>query len=142
MITKPASEVAAIQDIIQLSGDIRYGIMHSRWTLRYHNACQACRAERYQALGRKTLTICLALQIAAGMEPEIDPIVARKAAEEAEERRLAEIRSLGTPVTPSHFSVWKKRFYLEMALARSRHATPLLMNHCSFFIPKPDASHD
>lgn len=60
------------------------------------------------------------LQIAAGKEPEIDPVAAKKAAEEAEERRLAEIRSLGTPVTPEHFSTWKKRFYVEMALARSR----------------------
>ena len=45
---------------------------------------------------------------------------AKKAAEEAEERRLAEIRSLGTPVTPEHFATWKKRFYAEMALIRSR----------------------
>ena len=60
------------------------------------------------------------LQVAAGVEPVIDPVAAKKAAEEAEERRLAEIRSLGTPVTPEHFATWKKRFYAEMALARSR----------------------
>ena len=60
------------------------------------------------------------MQVAAGREPQIDPVAAKKAAEEAEEKRLAEIRSLGTPVTPEHFTTWKKRFYAEMALARSR----------------------
>lgn len=59
-------------------------------------------------------------KVAAGTEPEIDPVAAKKAAEEADERRLAEIRSLGTPVTPEHFVTWKKRFYAEIALARSR----------------------
>lgn len=41
-------------------------------------------------------------------------------AEEAEERRLAELRAHGTPVTPSTFAEWKARFAAEMAQARAR----------------------
>ena len=52
--------------------------------------------------------------------PEVDPAVAKKAAEEAEERRLAELRALGTPVTPDTFAAWKKRFYAELSAARTR----------------------
>lgn len=52
--------------------------------------------------------------------PPLDPVAARKAAEEAEERRLAEIRSHGTPVTPETFAPWKERFYAELAAARAR----------------------
>ena len=52
--------------------------------------------------------------------PVIDPAAAKKAAEEAEERRLAEIRALGTPVTPDTFNAWKSQFYAESALARAR----------------------
>ena len=48
----------------------------------------------------------------------VDPAAARKAQEEAEERRLAEIRSHGTMVTPQTFAQWKARFDAEMALAR------------------------
>jgi hypothetical protein len=51
-----------------------------------------------------------------------DPAAARKAAEEAEERRLAEIRSHGTMVTPATFAEWKARFDAEMALARCARA--------------------
>lgn len=48
----------------------------------------------------------------------VDPAAARKAEEEAEERRLAEIRSHGTMVTPQTFAEWKQRFETEMALQR------------------------
>ena len=48
----------------------------------------------------------------------VDPAAARKAEEEAEERRLAEIRSHGTMVTPQTFAEWKQRFEAEMALQR------------------------
>ena len=50
----------------------------------------------------------------------VDPAAARKAEEEAEERRLAEIRSHGTMVTPQTFAEWKKRFDAEMALQKAR----------------------
>ena len=49
----------------------------------------------------------------------VDPAAARKAEDEAEERRLAEIRSHGTMVTPQTFAEWKKRFDAEMALQRA-----------------------
>ncbi len=52
---------------------------------------------------------------------EVDPLVVKKTAEEAEERRLAELRAHGTPVTPSTFAEWKARFAVEMAQARARH---------------------
>ena len=48
----------------------------------------------------------------------VDPAAARKAEDEAEERRLAEIRSHGTMVTPQTFAEWKQRFDAEMALQR------------------------
>lgn len=47
-------------------------------------------------------------------------MAAKKAAEEVEERRLAEIRSHGTAVTPATFAPWKIRFYAELAAARVR----------------------
>ena len=50
----------------------------------------------------------------------IDPAAARKAEDEAEERRLAEIRSHGTMVTPQTFAEWKRRFDAEMALQKAR----------------------
>ncbi|KAK9919135.1 hypothetical protein WJX75_009630 [Coccomyxa subellipsoidea] len=50
----------------------------------------------------------------------IDPEAARKAEEEAEERRLAEIRSHGTMITPQTFAEWKSRFEAEMALSRAK----------------------
>jgi hypothetical protein len=53
----------------------------------------------------------------------LDPAAARKAAEEAEERRLAEIRSHGTPVTPDTFAPWKERFYAELKAAQSRYGS-------------------
>lgn len=49
----------------------------------------------------------------------VDPKAARKAEEDAEERRLAEIRSHGTMVTPQTFTEWKKRFDAEMALQKA-----------------------
>lgn len=48
----------------------------------------------------------------------VDPAAARKAEDEAEERRLAEIRSHGTMVTPQTFAEWKQRFDAEMALQK------------------------
>ncbi len=60
---------------------------------------------------------------AAGLSRvEVDPLAARKAAEEAEERRLADVRAHGTPVTPATFAQWKARFDGEMAAARARRA--------------------
>lgn len=56
--------------------------------------------------------------IAGSGPPPVDPKAARKAEEEAEERRLAEIRSHGTMVTPQTFAEWKQRFEIEMALQR------------------------
>ncbi|EIE21921.1 hypothetical protein COCSUDRAFT_42941 [Coccomyxa subellipsoidea C-169] len=50
----------------------------------------------------------------------IDPEAARKAEEEAEERRLAEIRSHGTMITPQTFAEWKARFEAEMALSKTK----------------------
>ena len=60
------------------------------------------------------------MQAAAGQEAPVDPAAARKAADDAEERRLAEIRSHGTMVTPQTFAEWKQRFDAETALQRSR----------------------
>ena len=60
------------------------------------------------------------MQAAEGKAPVVDPAEAKKAAQEAEERRLAEIRALGTPVTPETFNEWKEQFYAETALARTR----------------------
>ncbi len=60
------------------------------------------------------------MQAAAGQEVPVDPAAARKAADDAEERRLAEIRSHGTMVTPQTFAEWKQRFDAETALQRSR----------------------
>ena len=60
------------------------------------------------------------VQAAEGKAPVIDPAAAKKAAEEAEERRLTELRALGTPVNPDTFNAWKAQFYAESALARTR----------------------
>lgn len=43
----------------------------------------------------------------------------RKAMEE-EEKRMAELRRLGTPVTPEHFEAWRVKFVAEMALQQTR----------------------
>ncbi len=60
-------------------------------------------------------------QVMQGAEtPTLDPEAARKAEEEAEERRLAEIRSHGTMITPQTFAEWKARFEAEMALERAK----------------------
>lgn len=56
----------------------------------------------------------------AGVEIEVDPLVAKKAAEEAEEQRLAELRRLGTPVTPETFAPWKQRFYVDLVAAAAQ----------------------
>lgn len=68
-----------------------------------------------------------------GLAP-VDPAAARKAEDEAEERRLAEIRSHGTMVTPQTFADWKKRFDAEMAFQRgsiqgTAHALEYLFLH-------------
>lgn len=52
--------------------------------------------------------------------PTLDPEAAKKAEDEAEERRLAEIRSHGTMITPQTFTEWKARFEAEMALERAK----------------------
>lgn len=59
-------------------------------------------------------------QASAGVEAAVDPLEAKKAAEEAEEQRLAEVRRLGTPVTPATFAPWKQRFYAALAAAAER----------------------
>ncbi len=59
-------------------------------------------------------------QASAGVEVAVDPLEAKKAAEEAEEQRLAEVRRLGTPVTPATFAPWKQRFYAALAAAAER----------------------
>ena len=75
--------------------------------------CVLCRALRDRAPLQRVLTSAVrfmhrpphdaaashrvsGLQAAEGKAPVIDPAAAKKAAEEAEERRLAEIRALGT----------------------------------------------
>ena len=58
----------------------------------------------------------------------MDPAEAKKAAQEAEERRLAEIRALGTPVAPDTFNVWKEQFYAETTLARTRRVPSALVS--------------
>lgn len=62
----------------------------------------------------------------AGVEVEVDPLTAKKAAEEAEEARLAELRRLGTPVTPDTFAPWKLRFYADLALAAAQKRAQLV----------------
>ena len=59
-------------------------------------------------------------QASAGVEAAVDPLEAKKAAEEAEEQRLAELRRLGTPVTPATFAPWKQRFYAALGAAAER----------------------
>lgn len=62
---------------------------------------------------------CMQISKEAG-QPTLDPEAARKLEEEAEERRLAELRSHGTMVSPQTFAEWKKRFDAEMALSRAK----------------------
>ena len=60
-------------------------------------------------------------QVTQGAEtPALDPEAVKKAEDEAEERRLAEIRSHGTMITPQTFAEWKTRFEAEMALERAK----------------------
>ncbi|KAK9829546.1 hypothetical protein WJX72_006404 [[Myrmecia] bisecta] len=53
-------------------------------------------------------------------EAVLDPEEAKKRREEEEERKLAEIRSHGTPVTPQTFVEWKQRFDAEIAAIKAR----------------------
>ena len=67
----------------------------------------------------------LTLQAAAQpSDSKESPEEARKVAEEVEERRLAEIRSHGMPVTPETFAAWKARRPLLPC-------TPADAHHCS-----------
>jgi hypothetical protein len=66
-----------------------------------------------------------------GRDETVDPEAARKAEEEAEERRLAELRSHGVMVTPQTFSEWKQHFDAKMAMSRYQTATPTL--HLALF---------
>mmetsp|Transcript_8091 Transcript_8091/g.23206 ORF Transcript_8091/g.23206 Transcript_8091/m.23206 type:complete len:245 (-) Transcript_8091:178-912(-) len=50
---------------------------------------------------------------------EIDPEEAKARALEEEQKRIAEQRALGTPVTPENFKVWREKFDAERALARA-----------------------
>ena len=85
------------------------------------------------------------LQVLASQDAaSIDPAVAKKAAEEAEERRLAEIRSHGTMVTPHTFAEWKACFEAEMALARCRtflHACGLMLHRVQRDLPADVGQH-
>jgi hypothetical protein len=67
-----------------------------------------------------SISVLAHVQVAASGQgvAAVDPAAARKAEEEAEERRLAEIRSHGTMVTPQTFAEWKQRFEAEMAPQR------------------------
>ena len=51
---------------------------------------------------------------------ELDPAVAKKKAAEEEERRLAEIRAHGTPVTAETFTAWRAQWDAESALSEDR----------------------
>ncbi|KAG2422333.1 hypothetical protein HYH02_015451 [Chlamydomonas schloesseri] len=52
--------------------------------------------------------------------PAVDPDLERKKAEEAAEKKRAEARAHGTPVTPEAFAAWKAKFDAEMAAAKAR----------------------
>eukprot|EP00892_Ulva_mutabilis_P003447 jgi/Ulvmu1/1474/UM011_0204.1 len=58
------------------------------------------------------------LEAKVGLEQEEDPAVVKKREEEAEERRIAEARAQGTPVTPESFAAWKEAFEAEMQAAK------------------------
>eukprot|EP00873_Tetraselmis_striata_P026069 jgi/Tetstr1/446333/TSEL_033876.t1 len=51
---------------------------------------------------------------------ELDPEEIKARAIEEEERKLAEARRLGTPVTPENFRVWQEAFEAERALERAQ----------------------
>lgn len=51
---------------------------------------------------------------------EVDPEELKARAIEEEERKLAEKRALGTPVTPEHFKAWQEAFEAERALERAQ----------------------
>ena len=51
----------------------------------------------------------------------IDPEVAKRRAEEEEEKRLAAIRSQGEAVTPETFQRWRARFETEASLRGSKY---------------------
>lgn len=114
-----SSCMPACTKLLQCAGnDLRNGVGSSGLAAR-KGALQHLYAT--EALGHATQQFLQAA--AAGVSKvELDPLAAKKAAEEAEERRLAELRAHGTPVNPSTFSAWKARFDAEMALARARHA--------------------
>lgn len=94
-------------------------LMHANVTIASCRVLMTLSTDTCRHLERWTHRTLQATQMA---EPApLDPAAARKAAEEAEERRLAEIRSHGTPVTPDTFAPWKERFYAELKAARSRY---------------------
>jgi len=51
---------------------------------------------------------------------EVDPETLKARAIEEEERKLAEARALGTPVTPENFKVWQQAHEAERALERAQ----------------------
>lgn len=55
----------------------------------------------------------------AGPE-QVDPAEAKQRAAEEEERRLAEIRAHGTPVTTDTFAAWRAKWDAEAALSQAR----------------------
>ena len=56
----------------------------------------------------------------SGVEPELSAEEQQRKAMEEEERRMAELRRLGTPVTPESFESWRVKFGAEVALQQTR----------------------
>lgn len=59
-------------------------------------------------------------QMGAGVEQVLSAEEQQRKAMEEEERRMAELRRLGTPVTPESFASWRVKFEAEMALQQTR----------------------
>ncbi|GLC39006.1 hypothetical protein PLESTB_001772200 [Pleodorina starrii] len=57
--------------------------------------------------------------------PVVDPEVERRKAEDAAERKRAEARAHGTPVTLANFMTWKARYDAEVAAAKAKAAEAL-----------------
>ncbi|GIL56431.1 hypothetical protein Vafri_11708 [Volvox africanus] len=57
--------------------------------------------------------------------PVVDPEVERRKAQDAAERKRAEARAHGTPVTVANFAAWKTRYDAEVAAAKAKAAETL-----------------
>ena len=74
------------------------------------------------------------LVVSAGMQAEgqaapesTDPEVAKRRAEEEEEKRLAAIRAQGEAVTPETFARWRHKFEAEASLRSTKRVPALLI---------------